>query len=465
MSTKHIVHRIVEPGLSGTGITAPEAAAVRAAIERIDPGIAGTDRQSLRIVDGVPTWADAPTFFARDYVSGSPSEDATAGLNALIAAAQSPYASSGLYGATIVFEPGEYRLTGTVDWQRFTGRIIGSSPGTSPAASGGAWSQGTVFRWDGPADQPMFRIMDSRMISFENLRMQGKDTAIPSHAFLFHKESAHANGPNMLMSLRDIWIGPWPWNSSGSAGGLVKCAVGMTGFNSDNDRLFVQRLKIQHPTECGIYIENPQSVSGSIRDTTITGKSTGPFPTGISTGATLALDNVLIQFCNPDIETTVVNAVVHANQLRSEQSRMIARLHHSGTFSISNSYLAVGHIIANGGVMIDAFPSDSLTLNLSDVWVPDNTNPAMARIEVGPQSPRIGRFLINVERARGMSKNQIVFPAGASMWASSPMSKGVIQWQSVYNDDIHQFRNELRRSGAGTRQTIDRNAWDTPVTD
>lgn len=58
MSTQHIVHRIIEPGLPGDGFTEPEASFVRAAVDRVDPGAAAPFvGASLRQGPTGPDWA------------------------------------------------------------------------------------------------------------------------------------------------------------------------------------------------------------------------------------------------------------------------------------------------------------------------------------------------------------------------------------------------------------------------
>lgn len=56
MSTQHIVHKILEPGLPGDGFTAAEAAVVRDEIDRVVPPAAGTAAQQLRVTVNGPRW-------------------------------------------------------------------------------------------------------------------------------------------------------------------------------------------------------------------------------------------------------------------------------------------------------------------------------------------------------------------------------------------------------------------------
>jgi hypothetical protein len=430
---------------------------VETAVERVDPGVAGADRQTVRVVGGVPRWRDSPNFFARDYLTGNAAENASPGLAALVAAAQGSN-SVGVGGGNIAFEPGDYRLTTTLDLTRWTGRFGGAGSGKTP----GYFDPGnaTVFRWDGPADVPMFRVRDSREVIFENFRVQGKDTARPSYAFEFNNVSGDGSGTNSYLTLRDLHIGKWTWHAQPDWG-EVKNGIGFTGDNTNNDQFRIERVTIDGASEYGLYVPNSQSVGGVTRSLVIS--NAGIAAIGIA--ASIGLHDPEFYLNDLNIHMLGNNAVVVVDNIRSEMCDMLARTSPGGALTIRGGLVMVNDTITGGQVLIDASPMDNFALSLEDLLLTGNTTPSQARIEIGPVSPYVGRFFVSVKRGLDMHKDQLVFASGASMWAASPMSKGVVEWQSQYGNSIHQFRNELRQSGTGSRTTLNKAVWDAPITD
>src|SRR5690606_3206973 len=122
----------------------PRVEAVETAVQRVDPGTAGANRQVLRISGGTPRWMDSPNFFGRDYLSGNAAENASPKLAQMLADIQTS-STIGVNGGNIQLEKGEYRLTETLDLTRFTGRIGGIGVGKSAGYFDSTNS--TVFRW------------------------------------------------------------------------------------------------------------------------------------------------------------------------------------------------------------------------------------------------------------------------------------------------------------------------------
>lgn len=430
---------------------------------RIDPGTTGGERQVLRISGGTPRWMDSPNFFARDYLSGDSSENASTGMAELIADMQGPI-SAGVTGGNVQFEEGVYRLTSTVDLTRFVGRIAGAGGGNSPEYTANP-GHGTVFVWDGPAGEPVFRVRDSRDVIFENFRIEGKDGAIPSYGIEFTNVSGDGAGTNAYLVVRDVHIGRYTWSHQGLNKGDVARGIGFTGDNTNNDQFRIERVTMDYPTEYGLYVPNSQSVGGSVRHLAVR----NPGLAAIATGASIGIDHPEFYTCPLAVDMLGNNAVVVLTNLRSEGGDMLARTSPSGVLSIRGGLAQVNSTIAGGQVFIDASPMDQFTLSLEDLMLTGNTTPAQARIEIGPTSSPayIGRFFVSVRRCLNMHPDQLAFASGASMWAASPMSKGVVEWQSQNANSIYQFRNELRHStgGAGTRTTLDKTAWDAPKTD
>lgn len=475
MSRQHIVHKILEPGLPGDGFTAPEAATVRndlssaqTAIARVDPGTTGTTRQVLRYANGGPQWKDAPTFFGRDYLTGSPVENASVGLGALIAAAHGPN-DAGVPGAHIVLEPGEYRLTQTLDLTRFSGIISGAGWGNSPAyplAPGHA----TVLRWDGPADEPMIRINDSTGITIENLRLEGNTSAPPSYGIECIAYGGEGIGTNQRSTFRNLHIGEWWWSSVGTGvRGKVKRGIGFTGDNSNNDKFLIDMVRVNAPLEYGLYVANSQSVGGHARDFYVSYAGIA----GVSTAASMLLTNAAFQTNAVDIQTTAAGAVVRIVGGWSENAQRFANLYHTGHFTASDMYIQTDDIITTAnadpsnpakGILINAFPSERQYIGLFNIRFDGMTNPARARIELGPRSPDIlGNFVFETRGCNGLHPDQIVLPSGASMWSTNPMSQGTIQFESRADGKAYAFRNELTHSSGRGRQAINRLAWDMPL--
>jgi len=423
----------------------------------------GTDRQTLRISGGSPHWRDSPNFFGRDYLTGDPADDASPGLAAAIAAMQAgQHASVGVSGGNLQLEQGEYRLTQTLDLTRFTGRIGGVGPAISPYY-GTNPGRGTVLKWDGPADQPMIRVRNSRDVIFENIRLEGHASNIPSYGIEFYNVSGDSAGTNARLTVRDVHIGPYGW-PVGSTSNNVKRGIGFTGDNANNDQYRIERVYVQTPTEWGLYIQNEQSVAGAVRHFVVNTPGLG----GIYTAASMGIDHPEFYFCPVAIEmggSNGNNANVVVTNVRSEEGVMFARTSPAGVLAVRGGYIQVGDTITGGQVFIDASPMDNFVLDLEDVSLAENTTPGQARIEIGPVSPYPGRFFVSVRRCREMHPDQLVFASGASMWASSPMSKGVVEWQTQHDNSLYQFRNELRTSGTGTRTTLDKTVWDLPISD
>lgn len=420
-----------------------------------------SERQTLRISGGEPRWRDEPNFFGRDYLSGDPADDASPGLASLLSDAHGG-SGVGVHGGHIVLEPGEYRLTETLDFTKWTGILSGAGGGISPYyGTTVQHGRGTVLRWDGSAGEPMVRVRDSRDLIIQNIRFEGKDGTEPSYAIEFNSNGG-TTGTNEYMTVRDVHIGRYPWTRQGTNKGLVQSGIGFTGNNVNNDQFRIERVAIHYPTTYGVYIPNTQSVGGTIRNLVVLGAGTA----AVATAASLRIDDPEFYNCAIDLLMIDPNAPhVIVDNIYSEGSSMIAQMSANGILALHGGNAQVGTIRDGGQVIIDATPSGNQFLSLVDVSFAQNTIPAQARIEIGPASPTTGLFIVNVERVAGLQSSQIVFGSGASMWSSAPMSKGVVTWQSTDDGNIYQFRNELRYSGAGTRTTLDYTAWDAPVTD
>jgi len=308
----------------------------------------------------------------------------------------------------------------------------------------------------------MFQVHDSRDVIFEQFRMEGGDSTVPSFGIECVAVGGDGAGTNGYMSFRDLHIGRYPWTSQGTNKGIVKSGIGFTGHNTNNDESYFDRIRINYPQEYGLYLPNTQSLGCQVNSLSVSGAGIA----AVSTGAEINMSNLNFYGNAIDIQVTGDNAVVAVNGIHSESTYQFAELHRGCVFVVRNGVIQVQNVIAGAGVFIDAFPTDQLILHLQDVLLTNNTDPTLARIEFGPLSPSyVGRFMIHIDQCGGMAPTQLVFAPGASMWATSPMSKGIVEWKSRYVNSLYQFRNELRKSGSGTRTTLNYAAWDAPVTD
>lgn len=430
-----------------------------------------TARQTLRprISDLKPRWVDSPNFFGRDYVSGDRAENASPGLASLIAATRGSWTTERCSGAHISLESGEYTLTETLDLTLWTGIIDGAGVGPSPGYALHP-GNGTVFRWDGPAGEPVIRVRDSRDVQLKNFRIEGKDGTLASYGIEFYREVGDDRGTNQFLLVQDVHIGRYPWTQQGTNKGIVTSGIGFTGDNGNNDQWRLERVNVCYPSEYGLYVKNFNSVAGTARNLMVQGAGVA----GVSTGACLHLSDPEFFGCATDIITHGPQADVWVTNIYSEDTHRLAALSYDSMFAIHGGRVQLDLIESNGEVMISASPCDKQTIALHDIFFTPYSNPftdpTKCRIEIGPKSPHVGRFILDVKRCQGLKPAQVAFGSGASMWASSSMSKGVVDWQSIYTSSLYQFRNELRHSshplnGTGTRTSLDYSAWDMPVTD
>lgn len=366
---------------------------------------------------------------------------------------------NGLGGAYTELPEGELVVDETIELTRFTGRFGGMGRGQSPAYSA-LPGHGTVIRWDGAAGDPIIRVRDSRDVILEQFRIEGKDGTLASYGIEFYNESGDTNGSNEYLVVRDVHIGRYPWTAQGTDKGDVSSGIGFTGDNANNDQFRLSNVSVGHPTEYGLYIQNSQSVGGTAHSLAVIGAGIA----GVSTAASIHLYDPEFYSCATDIIATEY-VYVGVENIKSEGSFRMAQLPTTGTFDFRGGNVQVQEIVAGGEVLIDASPSDGLFVLLDGLDFTGMTDATKARFEIGPVSPYVGNFQIDVNRCRSIVPAQLVFASGASMWAGSPESKGVVEWRSTMGTSRYQFRNELRQFTSGGRTTLDYSAWDAPFTD
>lgn len=304
----------------------------------------------------------------------------------------------------------------------------------------------------------MFRVRDSRHISIENMRFEGKDAAKPSYAIEFNNNGGTA-GSNEYMAVRDVFIGRFSWSSQGTNKGDVDSGIGFTGTNGNNDQFILENVQIYYATTYGLYIPNSQSVSGSGINCTFVGCGKG-----VSTGAAFTLLSPDCYNCTVDFEITGTGSLTvwdvyseNTGQWLSVGSDSVVQIYGGGT-------VQCGTVISGGHVLIQSSPSNTQVIELRGIEFTSMSSAANCRWEFGPNvtGSYVGNFRFVVDGCIGLDPAQLVFASGASMWAGSPLSRGVVDWNSLTGNKLHQFRNELRTAGTGGRTAIDVEAWDFP---
>jgi hypothetical protein len=398
---------------------------------------------------------------ARDYgVVADGSTDDTTAFRAFVTAAQNTVAV-GVHGRVMELPPGEIVLSGTIDFDRFAGVILGYGRGISPAYTADP-GKATVFRWNGVTDIPMFQFNNSGPLELGNFRMEGKDAAPPSYAICFNSQDT-GQGNNSVCYLHDLYLGRYTWSSQGTNKGIVKTGIGWIGDNANNDQFWVHRVWVNYPSRYGVEFLNSQSVAGMFNCLTVV----NPTLAGAKIGAASQFYLSNFEGCPIDFDiseaaqtgTPSVNVYGHY----SENTGCLARIDPSGILNMYGGQIGLSAVITGGDVMVQMYPTHSQRLSLHDVVFTGMSDATQCKINLGPASPYVGNFLINVDNCMGITPAQLTLDASASFWATVPVSQGTIEWHSVGADagvnTRYKFRNELRR---GERVTINTNAWDYP---
>ena len=233
---------------------------------------------------------------AKEYgVKGDGSTDDTATIQAFINTARGGTVLAGVPGANIVFPSGEYVLSDTVTFNRYSGIVAGQGLGQSPSYTGHP-GKGTVFRWNGSSNVPMFKVVDSQALTFTQFRLEGKNSSMPTYGIEFNNAGGSA-GSNELLTVRDVWIGKFPWSSQGANVGAVQSGIGFTGNNADNDQFHIENVVFKACATAGIDLPNSQSIWGETLNCL--------FDTcgiGFRTAATTSLFNATFNECAKDVE-------------------------------------------------------------------------------------------------------------------------------------------------------------------
>lgn len=342
---------------------------------------------------------------------------------------------------------GEYRITETVVVDLFEGRFSGSGTAPTPGYNG---AHGTAIKWDGDDLSPMFKVTDSRHLTFEHLRFEGRNSSPPTYAIEYVSEGGNkgANLANLVVA--DCVIGEYPWTEHPDTfDGQVANGIGFTGINGNNAEFRIQRSSIR-AVGTGLHLPNTQSTWGSVSDTIFNRCNSG-----IQCNTPLKLFNVGFQTCETDLD--IQGQRVDVFGYNSEHTGRLANLGPNAKLRITGGKAQADR--CRDGILIGGFPSHRQDIVLRDFTVNQilDGDFGNARITFGPDpSGGGGRFLIDIG-GRGLDPAQLDFVG--SMWAEVPESHGRVEWSTVEGDNLHQFRNELRTTG---RTALDLGVWDLP---
>lgn len=477
VSRRRLLKAFVIPKLAAVpaaNVTADDWVDAQAFRGRVDPGTPGTDRQVIRVSGGVPRWRTEPMFHASDFSS----------LHHMVTVAQDAVTAS-VGGALMDLGEGEHVITEPLTFHRFAGGFVGAGLGPSPSFSPDP-GRGSVIRWDGPAGKPMLLVTDSRHAIFENFRLEGKLAAgdvgavQPTYGIEFRNPGGATYGTNRYITVRNVSIGRYPWSSQGTNKGDVARGIGLTGIDGNNDQMVIDHVWVMYPTEYGLYAPNSQSVGTTVRNLSVF----APGIAGVSVGTSMQFIMLKVFPYPLAIELTGTNITVEVEGYVFEGGDKLAKLSPNGSLILKGSgYVQCDQTIANAnadptnptkGVLVQASPMHQGTFRWIDGRLTGNTNPARARIEIGGASPsHVGNFDILIENGIGMHPDQLRFAPGAGMWASSPVSRGTVEWTSTFGTggtERYRFRNELRHSphpmiGSGARTTLNKTVWDPVIID
>jgi hypothetical protein len=388
------------------------------------------------------------------------------------------YPGTNQYGsvaATVLVPSGQYRLTTTVDITRSNVRFLGVGIGNSPLYTGGSpASEGaaSVIIWDGAAGIPMFKLRDTYHVTFENLRVEGKDSAPPSAIFNYNWQTGDAQGgSNGGLTLRDLHCGVYGWTTRGTYYGLVDSVLLIDGTNGNNDEFLIENCAFTSRDKIGTAIKttstHTQSVWSSIRSTTIS-----DWAIGVQTAATYAYYTTRFNACGIDLDLTSTNTAF-IYDWQSELSNQLVRMGTESKLVVKGGRVMCSDLSNVAGSVIDAFPTDGgQKIHIEDVEFFDTLAkpfPANANIIFGPQSSLYSgakHFSIKIEGCRGLHSDKLTIGSGGSLsWATNTV--GTVEWDNWHETEGHvQWRNEFRgANGTGTapfRNAIDKTVWDGP---
>lgn len=232
----------------------------------------------------------------------------------------------GIGGGELVFPPGEYLISNTLEITRQSIHVRGFGWTNAPTYANRAHiGQGTTLRWaPGSGAKPMVKVRDSRGVVFEGVKFQGASQSAnpedtPTAAINFHMVSGDNKGSNAKLHVDRCYIGPFDWTDEADDH-AVAVGVLLDGVNANNDEWTISRSVIAGCTEAGVKVANSQSTWARIIDTLI-----NDCPVGVYTAADLGADNLHFNRCGRDWEI-IGGTSVWATRYMAENSGQLALL-------------------------------------------------------------------------------------------------------------------------------------------
>lgn len=382
--------------------------------------------------------------------------DSTAAVQAAVDAPRG--GSAGASGVQIHVPPGCYRLTDTIEIDSWSGAFVGAGSGNDPTYEPGRGSA-SVFRWDGRAGIPMFRLYDCLAATFRQLRFQGSNANPPSAAIRTLGEGG--SGTNSRMVVEDCTFGSYGWTAQGRNEGALQAGILFDdddGEDKNNDEFRISRCQFTGndsvPGAIGIDIPNsPQSVWGSVTDCLFV-----RLAVGVRTNSSVMLSNPQFSACARDLEVRTT-ATVHVTSWQSEGSGQLAKIGYSSKLLVQWGRLEVDRLAPTGGGIIDLVPSGAnCVLDLQNVeffgGFPKQ-DAAQPTIRFGPADTHDGvGFRVRIDNCLGIR------PQHLELLPLTRNSRGLVEYSGVRGGPrVTAFRNVLSGSG---RTSLDPSAYDLP---
>jgi len=314
----------------------------------------------------------------------------------------------------------------------------------------------SVFRWNGPPNTPIMKIRDSYGIAIRRIRWEGKVGVGGTSAINLNWVAEDQQGTNAGTVIEQCHFGRYSHTGQGIWKGDLAFGILMDGENGNNDEFKIDRCMFIGCAKAGVRIVNTQSVWGSINNCTMS-----QCGVGIDTAAHLTGYNICFDSCALDFK---LDSTAHARVFgyQSEHSKRLAELSADAALFADGGYIQLDAIV--GGVMIDAFPSDSAQIILRDIQFTQNTLSPRPKIRFGPSQKDVvdgTNFRVKALDCTGLYPDQ--FQLAGRLWAEVPESRGEVEFQGSADKSYH-FHNFLRMKPAGA-QTLDTSRVDLAVAD
>jgi hypothetical protein len=432
--------------LAGDDVIAPNIRPYHlSSVEKNKPnGVAALDNNGMLDPDVIPGFAPN-VFNSRSYgATGNGVIDDAPALQALFDDAATP--GTGVPVGTVDISPGIYRLTSTlvIDEQA----LIIDGKGVGNTANYATPGNGVSFIWDGPAGQPMMRIINSAWCEIRNILFLPGDSS-PSEGIYLEAPVTGTSGTNTRIKLSRCKFGRMAWGSN--EGTFDYCVRVGGAANTNNDEFEFDSCHFEWADVACVSIDNTQSVWGFISNCFF-----GRGAVGLKTNADVKVVNGTFNRNSCDIEVGSSNLVT-IDGFWSENALQHIRLTTTGgKVHVRDGKLLFGTEWVNGG----ALPSidhqqcgTSAMVVLDGLWFSNATGTAHSVKIRGNNSSTTGT--LDVKQCVGLSLSHLDV-AGVS----SPGTAGVVV-QFISRSE----RRYERVTGSNTLDTTLANQLNYPDTD